>query len=89
MSKRLPVIFHNLHGYNSHLIFIELGKFDVKIDVIPNIMETYMAFILNKNIVFIDSMQFINSLLNTLGKKLNDIDLKHLVSKFGVEKLEL
>ena len=42
MSKRLPVIFHNLRGYNSHLIFIELGKFDVKIDVIPNIMETYM-----------------------------------------------
>lgn len=83
MSRRLPV------KLNSHLIFIELGKFDVKIDVIPNIMETYMAFILNKNIVFIDSMQFINSLLNTLGKKLNDIDLKHLVSKFGVEKLEL
>ena len=34
-------------------------------------------------------MQFINSLLNALGKNLNDIDLKHLVSEFGVEKLEL
>ena len=39
--------------------------------------------------MFIDFMQFINSLLNALGKNLNDIDLKHLVSEFGVEKLEL
>ena len=27
----------------------------------PNGLEKYMAFILNKNLVFIDSMQFINS----------------------------
>ena len=38
------VIFHNLRGYSSHLIFNELDKFDVKISVIPNGLQKYMAF---------------------------------------------
>ena len=37
-------MFHNLRGYDSHLIFDELKNFDVKIDVIPNRLEKYMAF---------------------------------------------
>ena len=44
LTKKVPVIFHNLEGYNSHLIFNELDKFDVKISVIPNGLEKYMAF---------------------------------------------
>ena len=41
---------HNLRGYDNHLIFCELNKFDVKIDVIPNGLEKYMAFVLNKKL---------------------------------------
>ena len=37
-------MFHNLRSYDSHLIFDELNKFDVKIDVIPNRLEKYMTF---------------------------------------------
>ena len=44
LTKNVPVIFHNLRGYDSHLIFNVLDKFDVKIKVIPNGLEKYMAF---------------------------------------------
>ena len=44
LNKKVPVIFHNLRGYDSHLIFDELNKFDVKIEVIPNRLEKYMTF---------------------------------------------
>ena len=72
LTKKVPVIFHNLRGYNSHLIFCELNKFDVKIRVIPNGLEKYMAFFLNKNLFLIDSMQFMNSSLDKHVKNLSD-----------------
>ena len=46
-------MFHNLKGYDNHLIMQEIGKFGVKISVIPNVLEKYMAFTINKNFVFI------------------------------------
>ena len=78
-----------MRGYDSHLIFNELDKFDVKISVIPNGLEKYMAFFLNKNLVFIDSMQFMNSSLDKLVKNLWDEDFKYLVEEFGSKNLEL
>ena len=59
LTEKVPLIFHNLRGYNSHLIFSELDKFDVKISVIPDGLEILM---------FIDSMRFINSSLDKLNK---------------------
>ena len=58
LSKKVPVIFHNLRGYDSHLTTKEISKFDVKVSVIPNELEKYMAFTINSNtnLVFIDSM---------------------------------
>ena len=44
LVKKISVIFHNLKGYDSHLIFNELDKFDVIIKVIQNRLEKYMAF---------------------------------------------
>ena len=35
-TKTIPVMFNNLKGYDSHLIFSELNKFNLKISVIPN-----------------------------------------------------
>ena len=69
LTKKVPVIFHNLRGYDGHLIFNELSKFDVKIDVIPNGLEKYIACFLNKNLVFIDSMHSMNSSLDKLFRQ--------------------
>ena len=43
LTKKVPVIFHNLRAYGRHLIFNELNKFDVKINVIPNGQEKDMT----------------------------------------------
>ena len=39
ITKKIPVIFHNLKRYDCHLIFKELSKFNVKISVVPNGLE--------------------------------------------------
>ena len=70
LTKKFSVIYHKLKGYDSHLIFCELIKFDVKINVISNGLEKYMASFLGKNLAFIDSMQFMNSSLKDLMKKI-------------------
>ena len=48
-----------------------------------------MAFILNKNLVFIESMQFMNSSLEKLVKNLSENDFKYLTEEFGSKNLEL
>ena len=83
------MIFHNLRGYESHLTFKELSKFHCKISVIPNGLEKYMSFTLNNNIVFIESMLFMNSSLDKLAKNLSDRDFKYVSEEFSGEKLEL
>ena len=71
ISKKIPVIFHNLKGYDGDIIFKGLGKFKCKISVIPNRLEKCMSFKLNKNLVFVDSMLPMNSSLDKLVKNLS------------------
>ena len=89
LTKKIPVIFHNLKGYDSYLIFSELHKFNLKVDVILNRLEKYMAFFLGRDLVFIDSMQFMNFSLDKLVKNLVDKDFKYLVIEFGTENLKI
>ena len=59
IPRKLPIIFHNLEGYDGHIIFKELNNFDnIDIQVIPKSSEKYMSIIINKNIIFLDSLQF-------------------------------
>ena len=81
ISKKLVVIFHNLRVYGSQLIFKELNKFTCSVGVVPNGLEKYMSFTLGKNIVFIDSMLFMNSSLDKLARNLS--------TEFSGGKLEL
>ena len=48
-----------------------------------------MAFFLGRDLVFIDSMQLMNSSLDKLVKNLADKDFKYLVKEFSCESLEL
>ena len=50
-------------------------------------MEKYVAFSLSKNLVFVESMQFINSSLKKLVKMLSEDDFKHLTKEFGSKNL--
>ena len=83
ITKKVPVVFHNLKRYDGHLIIKEMPNFDVRNDVIPNGLEKERAFIVNKNLVFIDSKQFMNSSLDSLVKNLVDGSFKYLSKEFN------
>ena len=89
LNKKVPVIFHNLRGYDSHLIIKEISKPDGKVNVIANGLEKYMAFTINTNLVFTNCMQFTNSSLDSLVNNLSDNDFKYLSEKFSGEFLRL
>ena len=44
LPSKIPVVFHFLKGYDSHLIMQEIGKFKRELNVIPNNMEKYLMF---------------------------------------------
>ena len=48
-----------------------------------------MAFVLNKNLVFIGSMQFMNSSLEKLVKSLSENYFKYLTEEIGSKNVEL
>ena len=60
----------------------ELGKFNLKINVIPNGLEKHISFTINKKINFIDSFQCQSSSLDNLVKYLNKDNFKYLSQKF-------
>ena len=53
LNHKIPIVFHNLTNYDPHLIIQELGKFHLKISVIPTVLENYMSFTINDSLIFI------------------------------------
>ena len=100
---KIPVIFHNLSGYDSHFIMQQIGeiarkntytnkkgvKCHMKINCIPFNMEKYMAFMLGNHLVFLDSFRFMNSSLDNLVKNLPDEAFKYTDEEFHGEELKL
>ena len=90
LPRKLPIIFHNLEGYNEYIIFKELNNLNnIDIQVIPKTSERYMSIIINRNIIFLDSLQFCKEKLDKLASNLNNEDFKHLMSEFSPNKLEI
>ena len=73
---KIPVIFHNLKGYDSHFIINELGELikkgeeGISIKVIAQNAEKYMAFYIGNHLSFIDSFAFMSSSLEKLASNL-------------------
>ena len=99
---KIPVIFHNLRGYDSHFIMQEIGaivknntyiknekEIKMNINAIPNNMEKYMAFMLGNHLAFIDSFQFMSLSLDKLVSNLPGEALKYTSERFQKEKLNL
>ena len=92
--KVLPVIFHNLQGYDAHLFIRELAKVEGKLDCIPNTEEKYITFSkhievgsYNGNPVtfeirFLDSYKFLQSSLAGLVSNLTEEDFKNIKGEF-------
>ena len=77
-NRYVPVVFHNLRGYDSHLIIKEMYNLfpDKDLSVIPNSYEKLMSFGMGP-LKFIDSFQFMASSLEKLVTNLYDENDKY------------
>lgn len=102
-NMNIPIIFHNLRGYDSYFIMQNIGQIAKKhaykttngntkqldISVIPNNMEKYMSFTLKKYLRFMDSFQFMSSSLDKLVENLSNKAIKYTKQEFNVEEFTL
>jgi hypothetical protein len=67
----IPVCFHKLSGYDSHIIVPHLGDVKGAVKIIPHTKEKYITFakkIGNTRFQFVDTFRFMNKPLETLSK---------------------
>ena len=100
---KIPVIFHNLRGYDSHFIMQEIGAIvknhayknkkgedkQMNINAIPNSIEKYMAFMLGNHLTFIDSFQFMSSSLEKLVSNMPKESFKYTSEVFEGKEFDL
>ena len=96
---KIPVIFHNLKGYDGHLIIEGMGDIikekekreeePLNINVIASNAEKYITFKIGKHLKFIDSYQFMASPLANLAKTLPAEKYIYTSEAFSGEKLDL
>ena len=65
LNPSIPVVFHNLRGYDSHLLMQAISKVEGRVSCIPNNTEKYISFSL-RQLRFIDSAQFLLASLDKL-----------------------
>ncbi|CAH1639524.1 unnamed protein product [Spodoptera littoralis] len=91
----IPIIFHNLSGYDSHLFIKELSGILGRINLIPKSKEKYISFTkfipIDKTntaqLKFIDSFNFLSTSLDKLAKTLHSNDFHHMQLYFPNENL--
>ena len=78
----IPVIFHNLKGYDGHLLMQAMARVQGEIKCIATNTEKYMSFSLG-NLRFIDSINF---LLNSLANVVDGSDEFPIMEKLMPEE---
>ncbi|KAF4526717.1 hypothetical protein B566_EDAN015687 [Ephemera danica] len=82
----LPIFCHNMSRYDSNFIIMQLGNTEGDIHVIPNSEEKFIAFSKTPKdgtkLLFLDSLRFMSSSLDTLAKNLPAEKMKHLKEMF-------
>ena len=74
---KIPVIFHNLKGYDCHFIMQNIGHLirqgcNLDLSVIASNFEKYIGFNIGKHLTFIDSFSFMSQSLDRLSSNLTD-----------------
>ncbi|KYN08250.1 hypothetical protein ALC62_00761 [Cyphomyrmex costatus] len=94
-SRCIPVVFHNLTGYDAHFIIKEIATtYEGHVDILPITKEKYISFTKHvddtiddkKNCIqlrFIDSYRFLASSLDKLSSFLNKDKLRVLRREFS------
>lgn len=79
--QAIPVIFHNLSGYDAHYLINDLANsFEGRINLIPLNKEKYISFTkhtdgLSVSLRFIDSLRFLNASVDKLVKNMDELPL--------------
>ena len=81
---KLPYFFHNLRGYDGHILINALNQTHRNIRIIPNNMEKYVAFSVDQ-LQFLDSFQFTMQSLDSLVSTIDNEDLKYTHASFPLE----
>ena len=82
-ARFIPIVFHNLTGYDSHLIIKELAtsaKCEGRVSIIAENKQKYISFTKfikgsDFNLRFIDSFRFLASSLDKLASYLDDVPI--------------
>ena len=93
LITKIPVVFHDLQNYDSHLILQELGKYNFKTSVIPKTIEKYLSITTEHSksnginsglsLVLIDSVHFLNNSLVKIVRNIAENNYHHVSQEFA------
>ena len=87
-SCKLPIVMHNLKGYDGHLIVKSLKSEFGNARVIPQNLEKYLSLSVGQ-LKFLDSFQFTPKSLDVLAKILEDDEFRYLVESCTASHFDL
>lgn len=89
-QNMIPVIFHNLKGYDSHLLMHDL-ECVTNLTAIPQAGGKFLSFTVDKKFCFIDSLQFLTNsldgLVSSLKAGVTSLDVCEIFKPIDADKI--